>query len=926
VECPQPLTSFLSGRFRPHRQEANCALLEVMVRRYYRIRTLEQVATTTMDGFSAVTAEYDHEDRRIDLVALHAIYPRTAEGAAAIAKLAALAEPGHDVVADLFVWREASVGSVDDIRDELQSILGDALGQRQLRRVVVTVSGPEGGLGAGGVLSFTFRPDGGGGYREETLYRDLHPMMGKRLRLGRLDAFAVQRLPSVEDIYLFHGVAKDNPKDERLFALAEVRDLTPVRNDKGEVTRLPEFERVFHDVLGAIRRLQAHRPVERRLEYNRATLYVRPVLELTREEIASLVDRLAPSTEGIGLQSVEVVVRVRSRTTGRVVPGTLEFSNPGGQQADVRLRRTRSEPIRPLSSIELEIARLRRRGLFHPGDVLALLTLSSETRSAAYRGSFVEYDLEDGELKPVDRPVGGNTANIVVGVVSNPSQTYPEGMRRVILIGDPSRGMGSLAEPECRRIIAALDLADGEGIPLEWYAVSAGALISMDSGTENMDWIGSVLRRLIEFTQSGGEVNIVVTGVNVGAQPYWNAEATMLMHTKGILVMTPDSAMVLTGKQALDYSGGVSAEDNLGIGGYERIMGPNGQAQYFARGLADACRILLRHYDYTYVAPGERFPRRAETGDPVERNVEESPHGGDFALVGDVFSEVSNPGRKRPFDIRQVMDAVADQDHPILERWFGMQHAEVAVAWDARIGGYATCLLGFESRSIRRAGFVPADGPDQWTSGTLFPVASKKVARAINAASGNRPLVVLANLSGFDGSPESMRNLQLEYGAEIGRAVVNFDGPIVFCVISRYHGGAFVVFSNRLNDNLEIAAVEGSHASVIGGAPAAAVVFARDVQRRTDEDQRVVHLTEIVSNASGVEKSRLRTRLQRLRDEVYSEKLGEVAEEFDAIHNVERALEVGSVHRIISPSHLRPYLVDAIERGMARAMAPEADG
>ena len=56
---------------------------------------------------------------------------------------------------------------------------------------------------------------------------------------------------------------------------------------------------------------------------------------------------------------------------------------------------------------------------------------------------------------------------------------------------------------------------------------------------------------------------------------------------------------------------------------------------------------------------------------------------------------------------------------------------------------------------------------------------------------------MLANLSGFDGSPESMRRLQLEYGAEIGRAVVNFDGPIVFCVVSRYHGGAFVVFSER---------------------------------------------------------------------------------------------------------------------------------
>ena len=69
-------------------------------------------------------------------------------------------------------------------------------------------------------------------------------------------------------------------------------------------------------------------------------------------------------------------------------------------------------------------------------------------------------------------------------------------------------------------------------MPVEWFTVSSGALIAMDSGTENMDWIAAVLRRLIEFTQGGGEMNIVVTGINVGGQPYWNAEATMLMHTR----------------------------------------------------------------------------------------------------------------------------------------------------------------------------------------------------------------------------------------------------------------------------------------------------------------------------------------------------------------------------------------------------------
>ena len=173
-----------------------------------------------------------------------------------------------------------------------------------------------------------------------------------------------------------------------------------------------------------------------------------------------------------------------------------------------------------------------------------------------------------------------------------------------------------------------------------------------------------------------------------------------------------------------------------------------------------------------------------------------------------------------------------------------MRDAEVGVVWDAHLGGWPVAVIGIESRGLSRHGVIPADGPEQWTSGTLFPRASKKLARAINAASGRRPLVVLANLAGFDGSPESMREWQLEYGAEIGRAVVNFDGPIVFCVVSRYHGGAFVVFSQRLNEGLEAVALEGAHASVIGGAPAAAVVFARDVEQTARRDARIVALDE----------------------------------------------------------------------------------
>ena len=407
----------------------------------------------------------------------------------------------------------------------------------------------------------------------------------------------------------------------------------------------------------------------------------------------------------------------------------------------------------------------------------------------------------------------------------------------------------------------------------------------------------------------------------------------MLMHTRGILIMTPKAAMVLTGKRALEFSGSISAEDNQGIGGYDRIMGINGQAQYWARDIDEACHILMRHYDHTYVAPGERFPRRAATSDPLDRDVRVHPHGrnGDgnadngFDTIGEILSDETNPGRKKSFDIRKVMMAAIDQDHPPLERWAGMRAAETAVVWDAHLGGYPVCLIGIESRPVPRLGFVPADGPDQWYAGTLFPLSSKKVARAINAASNNRPVVLLANLSGFDGSPESMRKLQLEYGAEIGRAVVNFKGPMIFCVISRYHGGAYVVFSRALNENLEVVALEGTYASVIGGAPAAAVVFASEVEARTRKDARLVALNQAIAQAEGVEKGRLRAQFDELFKVVHSEKLGEMADEFDRVHSVQRALKVGALHQIIPPADLRPHLIHAIEHALEKYGQPKTE-
>ena len=92
------------------------------------------------------------------------------------------------------------------------------------------------------------------------------------------------------------------------------------------------------------------------------------------------------------------------------------------------------------------------------------------------------------------------------------------------------------------------------------------------------------------------------------------------------------------------------------------------------------------------------------------------------------------------------------------------------------------------------------------------------------------------------------------------------------------------------------------------------MVFANDVEARARKDPRLQTLTEAIERANNIEKSRLRAQWDELFKIVHSEKLGEVAEEFDRIHSVHRALKMGALNEIIPPVQLRPHLIHALER------------
>ncbi|MCL1817529.1 MAG: ATP-grasp domain-containing protein [Spirochaetaceae bacterium] len=741
------------------------------------------------------------------------------------------------------------------------------------------------------------------------------PLSYRELGIRRLERFRTELLQSGEGFHLMYCVSEENARDERLMVFVEISSTRAEMTPGGTIGRMVAFEKTFMDAVYALRAEQMRR--SRRLHWNRIVIHARPVLEASLRQIQDYASLLAARATDLGMERLSIYCRLPSAETGATEEKELLIENIAGTSLTLSSREPEYAPIQPMNAYIARVVRSRQRNTFYPYELIRMVTDGNPP------GEFEEFDLAEEKQEKAYRSVAGrkygkNTGNIVFGLITN---RLPDGrnIRRVIIISDPTGDLGSLTETECRRVNAALDLAEDLRLPAEFLPVSSGARVDMDSGTENLDWTACTLRRIIDYTQGGNELNIIVAGINVGAQSYWNAEATMLMHTRGLLIMTEDAAMLLTGKKALDFSGSVSAEDNVGIGGAAKIMEPNGQAQIRVKTIKEAWAALMRHYSLTYRQPGSLYPARIATTDPVDRDIASHPYhdtlGQGFTTIGDIFSLAMNPERKKAFDIRQVMAALVDQDTDPLERWGAMRDAETAVVWETRIAGWAAGLIGIESRVLPRQGEVPYDGPETWSGGTLFPLSSKKVARGINAFSGRLPLVVLANLSGFDGSPESLRKLQLEYGAEIGRAVVNFRGPLVFVVIARYHGGAYVVFSRRLNPGLHSVALEGAYASVIGGAPAAAVVFPSLVLKETYQDPEVTTAEERLKTEGGFSQKDFVEIFRR----VHSEKQTALALKFDKIHSVDRAKKVGSIDAIITVQNLRPYVAERLEAGMRKA-------
>ena len=208
-------------------------LLEVYARRYYRTRELRDLRFDEHDGQLLCAADYDWENKHMHLVVGYAPLDRLpAAGRRGGRRTWSTSPRDRTVVVDLATWR---AGRSPD--DEAAApwrrcwppatsgvpLAGGRHCDQHRRGGGRALPHPAPELPADGR-----RPGRGGPALPQ-------PAPDARQAARPVAAGELPRSsgwPRAEDVYLFHGVAHENPKDHRLFALAEVRDLTPVRRHR----------------------------------------------------------------------------------------------------------------------------------------------------------------------------------------------------------------------------------------------------------------------------------------------------------------------------------------------------------------------------------------------------------------------------------------------------------------------------------------------------------------------------------------------------------------------------------------------------------------------------------------------------------------------------------------------------------------------
>ncbi|WP_019854981.1 acyl-CoA carboxylase subunit beta [Actinopolyspora mortivallis] len=374
---------------------------------------------------------------------------------------------------------------------------------------------------------------------------------------------------------------------------------------------------------------------------------------------------------------------------------------------------------------------------------------------------------------------------------------------------------GAMGSAGCGHIVAAIDTALEEGVPVLGVWHSGGA--RLPEGAEALDAVGRVFAAMIRASGRVPQISVVL-GPAAGGAAYGPA-------LTDVVVMAPSGRVFVTGPDVVRSVTGEEI-DQEGLGGVDAHGSKSGVVHVVASDEPDAY-ARARHVTNLIAAQG-KFDHTV-TGDRQDLR----------ALLPETA--------RRAYDVKPVIRGILDSDpsgasvfEEIQAKW-----APNMVTGLGRLGGRTVGVLA--NNPIRKGG-------------CLDSLSAEKAARFVRMCdSFGIPLVVLVDVPGYLPGVDQEWGGVVRRGAKLLHAFGEAVVPRVTLITRKSYGGAYIAMNARSLGADTVFAWPEAEVAVMGPRAAVGILHRKEIAAAPEEEREALQdrLAEEHQRVSGgVERAR----------------------------------------------------------------------
>ncbi|MFD4294445.1 acyl-CoA carboxylase subunit beta [Rhodococcus sp. NPDC058505] len=372
-----------------------------------------------------------------------------------------------------------------------------------------------------------------------------------------------------------------------------------------------------------------------------------------------------------------------------------------------------------------------------------------------------------------------------------------DGVRTIAYCSDATVMGGAMGVDGCRHIVAAIDAAIEEQVPIVGIWHSGGARLA--EGVEALHAVGLVFEAMVRASGLIPQISVVL-GFAAGGAAYGPA-------LTDVVIMAPEGRVFVTGPDVVRSVTGEQV-DMESLGGPDTHTKKSGVAHIAARDELDALHRARRLVSMI--------------ADQGEFDVE-------AARRGDTDLRAMMPASaKRAYDVRPIV-------HELLDNVDGESSLEELQ------GNYARSIVTGIGRMGGRTVGVIANNPLR-LGGCLNSESAEKAARFVRLCDAfGIPLVVVVDVPGYLPGVSQEWEGVVRRGAKLLHAFAEATVPRVTLVTRKIYGGAYIAMNSRALGATAVYAWPEAEVAVMGAKAAVGILHKRALAAAPEEEREALH-------------------------------------------------------------------------------------